>query len=171
MFPSPRKHDFCVHLTAFCFKIVLDFFSAGCSGVQTLLQHDQVDARRIERFLDCLSCRREIRPTVVHGCHNNAIKISLYAIIGHLVERGARLFIVLAVRILFLQIQFFMLVQICRNALILLGNRQFTLMVLPRKCPGIAYTLHTALSSVSSAGTLLQYSSTLRISWSKRYWI
>ena len=86
------------------------------------------------------------------------------AIIGHLVERGARLFIVLAVRILFLQIQLFMFRQICRNALILLGNRQFTLMVLPRKCPGIAYTLHTALSSVSAAGTLLQYSSTLRIS-------
>ena len=26
-----------------------------------LLQHDQVDARCIERFLDCLPCRREIR--------------------------------------------------------------------------------------------------------------
>ena len=164
MFPSPRKHDFCVHLTAFCFKIVLDFFSAGCSGVQTLIQHDQVDARCIERFLDCLSCRREIRPAVVHGCHNNAIKFSLYAIIGHLVKRGARLFIVLAVRILFQQIQFFMFRQICRNTLILLGNRQFTLMVLPWKRPGIAYTLHTAFPSVSACGTLLQYSSTLRIS-------
>ena len=101
LFP-PCKHDFRVHLAAFFLKIVLNLFSTGSSGVQSFFQHDQVNTCLIKSFLDCLTRRREVRPTVVHRCYNDAVKFLLHSIINHFVKCCTCVFSILAIRIPFL---------------------------------------------------------------------